>query len=321
MNGNSQENLLNTGAGSAYAPGQELAILFDTSRCTACRGCQVACKMWNNLPSPIEKNASHLEGSYQSPQDINGDTRLIITFHEEEGGPKGVKWAFGRRSCQHCTNPGCMEICPSGAISKDPDTGMVTVDQERCVGCQYCSTACPFDVPRYQPSDGKMNKCTGCPDRIAHGLAPACVTTCQPGALQFGTREEMLALANERLEYLYGKGFEDAVIYGETEMGGLHVIQVLKYGVTAHGQVENPQVNPVTDAINIMKPVVGVAAGATVVGLAAMFMRGIGYKRDEMAYNEQTQDTLDVETGEVLKHGDAQTDLSVSELMKGGRNE
>ena len=91
------------------------AILFDTSRCSACRGCQVACKCWNDLPSTLEKNGNPPTGSYQSPMDLNGDTRILISFNEEAGGSKGVKWAFGRRSCQHCTDAACATICPGGA--------------------------------------------------------------------------------------------------------------------------------------------------------------------------------------------------------------
>lgn len=125
----------------------EKAILFDTARCTACKGCQVSCKCWNNLPSALD-GSNEWSGSHQNPIDLNGNTRLIVTFDEQEGGPKGVEWAFGRRACQHCTDAPCAEVCPAGAIFKT-EYGMVTVDESKCVGCRYCSMACPFDVPRY----------------------------------------------------------------------------------------------------------------------------------------------------------------------------
>ena len=125
----------------------EKAILFDTARCTACKGCQVSCKCWNNLPSALD-GSNEWSGSHQNPIDLNGNTRLIMTFDEQEGGPKGVEWAFGRRACQHCTDAPCAEVCPAGAIFKT-EYGMVTVDESKCVGCRYCSMACPFDVPRY----------------------------------------------------------------------------------------------------------------------------------------------------------------------------
>lgn len=291
----------------------EKAILFDSSRCTACRGCQVACKCWNGLPSTLEKNGNPSTGSYQSPMDLNGDTRLLISFHEEAGGDKGVKWAFGRRSCQHCTDAPCATICPGGALKKDEATGFVSVDESKCIGCRYCSTACPFDVPQYHGDTSKINKCTGCLDRVEQGLAPACVTTCQPQALMFGDREEMLSIARERVDYLHGKGYADAALYGEDEVGGLHVIQVLKHGVEAHGQVVDPRVNPMVGLTQIMKPVTGAVTGLTVAGLAAMFVLGIGYKRDKLAYNPETDDTISVDTGEVVKHGDGQDEETVME--------
>ena len=187
------------------------------------------------------------------------------------------------------------------------------MDESKCIGCRYCSTACPFDVPQYHGDTSKINKCTGCLDRVEQGLAPACVTTCQPQALMFGDREEMLSIARERVDYLHGKGYADAALYGEDEVGGLHVIQVLKHGVEAHGQVVDPQVNPMVGLTQIMKPVTGAVTGLTVAGLATMFVLGIGYKRDKLAYNPETDDTISVDTGEVVKHGDGQDEETVME--------
>lgn len=307
----------------------EKAILFDTSRCSGCHGCQVVCKTWNVLPSPLGKNENKFTGSHQSPLDLNGDTRLIISFHEQEGGPKGVMWAFGRRSCQHCGDAPCATVCPGAALTKDEETGFVAVDESKCIGCKYCSMACPFDVPRYHAgSRSIINKCTACLDRVEQGLTPACVKTCAPGALQFGDRDEMIAIAHEREEYLKSKGYEDAVVYGEHEVGGLHVIQVLKYGVVAHGQIEDPQVNPMVGLTQLMKPIAAVGTGVTVAGLAAMFAIGIGYRRDKLAYNPETQDTISVDTGEVVKHGDGQDAESIKDhilenlpIKKGGHDE
>ena len=123
----------------------------------------------------------------------------------------------------------------------------------------------------------------------------------------------MIALAHERADFLKARGYEDAVVYGEDEMGGLHVIQVLKYGVAAHGQVENPQANPVVGLTQIMKPITGAVTGLTVAGLAAMFALGVGYKRDKLAYNPETEDTISVDTGQVVKHGDGQDEETVME--------
>ena len=301
----------------------EMAILFDSSRCTGCRGCQVACKCWNDLPSePTAENpydSVNWDGKFTHPADLNSCTRLIMTFEdfEDEKSQKRVGWAFGRRACQHCTNAGCVNMCPAGALYKDEETGMVTYDQDKCIGCQNCSAACPYDVPRYEDRGGKtvINKCSGCVDRIAQGMMPACVTICQPGALRFGTREEMIALANERLQLLRDRGYEGACIYGENEMEGLHVIQVLKHGTKPHGAVEDPQIPPAAFLSGIMKPVTAVGAGATVLGLAAMFGLAAGYKRDTLVYNDGNGDTISLETGEVTKQGNGPDERTVMEAI------
>lgn len=93
----------------------EKAVYFDSSKCTACKGCQVACKMWNNLPSPLGTNEAKWSGTHQNPVDLNGDTRLIITFNELEGDSKikPVKWAFGRRACSIAPTPRVLRCAPA----------------------------------------------------------------------------------------------------------------------------------------------------------------------------------------------------------------
>ena len=299
----------------------ETAILFDSSKCTGCKGCQVACKCWNNLPSYM-KGANAKEdftGTYQNPPDLNGTTRLIMTFDERDGaGQKPVEWAFGRRSCMHCEDAPCATVCSGGALVRNEDTGFVEVDQSKCVGCKYCLDACPYDVPRYDGDNGILgraviNKCTGCGDRVEHGMAPACVSTCQPQALRFGTREEMLAYGRERVEVLRGRGFADASLYGADQIGGAHVLHVLKYPLDRYELPENPEVSATVAMTQVMKPITGALSGLTVVGLAAMFGLAAGYKRDKLAYNPATKDTIDVATGAVVKHGDGQDEMSVME--------
>ena len=311
----------------------EMAILFDSSKCTGCKGCQVACKCWNNLPSYM-KGANAKEdftGTYQNPPDLNGTTRLIMTFDERDGaGQKPVEWAFGRRSCMHCEDAPCAAVCSGGALVRNEDTGFVEVDQSKCVGCKYCLDACPYNVPRYDGDNGILgraiiNKCTGCGDRVEHGMAPACVSTCQPQALRFGTREEMLAYGQERVEVLRGRGFADASLYGTGQIGGAHVLHVLKYPLDRYELPENPEVSATVAMTQVMKPITGALSGLTVVGLAAMFGLAAGYKRDKLAYNPATKDTIDVATGAVVKHGDGQDEMSVMEHItenigkKGGR--
>ncbi|MBQ9020431.1 MAG: 4Fe-4S dicluster domain-containing protein [Eggerthellaceae bacterium] len=288
---------------------QGKAILYDSSKCSSCKGCQVACKTWNNLASPIEKNAQPWTGSYQCPPDLDTHTRLVITFDEKPREKYGVDWAFGRRSCMHCTNAACVMVCPSGCLFHDEETGMVSIDNEKCIGCQYCHSACPFDVPRHQGvsfmgTEAIINKCTGCIDRIKNGRSPACVSTCQSNALQFGEWSDMLAKAKERAEVLKAKGFDAAQVYGEEQMGGTHVIYVLKYPLEQYKLPENPQVSPLIGAMNWFKPILGVGSVALLGGLGISFLRGVGYKRDEMHYDELKHDIVDLDTGEVIRHID-----------------
>ena len=290
----------------------ELAIYYDSSKCTACRGCQAACKVWNELPSDIEKNAGTFSGSYQNPPDLLDNTRLIITFEERPREDRyGIDWAFGRRSCMHCTDAGCVKVCPSGCLYHDPDgTGLVVYDTEKCIGCQYCRSACPFDVPRHTgvgvTGGGiKINKCTGCVDRVRHGMAPACVSTCQPGALEFGPRDAMVAKARKRVEELHAMGFNEARVYGADELDGCHVIHVLKYGMNMYQKMpENPKVNDAVNALNIMKPVAGLAAVGIAAGLGFSYLRGVGYKRDEMLYDAESENVIDTTTDKVVRHID-----------------
>ena len=295
----------------------EKAILFDASHCTGCKACQVACKCWNLLPSPTGLNESYENwtSTYQNPPDINGDTRLIMTFQETDSPVKYVGLAIGRRACMHCTDAPCAAICPSGALERNEETGFVEVHDERCIGCHYCQAACPYDVPQYYGSKGIINKCTGCPTRLEHDMEPACVTTCQPDALHFGDRDEMIELAHERCEFLQNLGYTDASVYGEDQVGGAHVIHVLKYPLENYMLPENPKKSVVVGMTQVMKPITGIAAGVAVLGFGMMFALAHGYKRDTLYYNAETGDTLSLETGEVIVHGDPQDDKSVVEHL------
>ncbi len=290
----------------------EKAFLYDTSHCSACKGCQVACKLWNDLPSSLDLDANEFNASYQNPPDNNGDTRMIITFSEHEpkkNSTKRIGWAFNRSACKHCTDAGCVRVCPTGAISCNEDTGLVTIDKSKCIECHYCETACPFDIPRYDHNE-KIEKCDGCADRVAQGMAPACVSTCPANALHFGDRDEMIKLAHERVEVLKARGYDDACVYGEEEMGGLHVISVLKYGAEKHGEVINPKMPSVVRFSELARPIAGLGVGVTVAGLAFSFATGIGYHRDEMRYDEKTGDKINVATGAVMAHTNLETHVT-----------
>ncbi|MCD8340021.1 MAG: 4Fe-4S dicluster domain-containing protein [Burkholderiales bacterium] len=259
---------------------KEMAMLYDDTKCTACKACQVACKQWNVLYSPLGLNEDPFTGSYQSPMDLGPSTSLVIQFQEKKSDNKfrPVEWAFGRRSCFHCTDAGCVTVCPTGALSY-AENGVVQVKPEKCIGCNYCNMACPFDVPRYWGPERKIDKCTMCYDRLENGRKPACVTTCQPEALHFGPREEMIKLGKERVAIMKEKGYDKCELYGENEMSGLHILQVCKYGHEASGLPTDPSMNVFAPLAKWTRPLAGLATAATVIGLGISYFMNLGYKR------------------------------------------
>ena len=160
------------------------------------------------------------------------------------------------------------------------------VQEEKCIGCHYCEMACPFDVPKYYGPDQKIDKCTMCWDRLENGMLPACVKTCQPGALHFGPREEMIALGKKRVEFLKARGYDKAELYGENECGGLHILQVCKYGAEAQGLKKGVEPSALVSLSKLAQPAAGLAAAATVAGLAVSFVAALGYRRKNRTVEE-----------------------------------
>lgn len=270
----------------------DTAIYYDLSLCTACKGCQIACKQWNQLPSPLDNVDIPFSGSFENPQALDGDTWLRITFNEADGGPNGVAWAFNRDACNHCTEAGCVEACPTGACHYQDD-GAVVIDADKCIGCKYCIAACPFGVPKYSERDKVTKKCWLCQDRQGAGREPACVGTCPTEALQFGPRSEMLQMANDRLAKIKER-FPDAVVYGDKELGGLHVIRVLPYGAEAHGLPVDPSIPLETKLSSLVKPLTGIGIVGMLGLVTASYIGGRGYKRDADAlrYDAKKKDTV-----------------------------
>lgn len=133
-------------------------ISCEPALCAGCLACVVAC---------IDQHAD-------SPLDQPPSCRLLVRREDGLG--------YLTESCRHCTDAPCAAVCPTGALSRDPELGLVLVDRSACVGCRRCAAACPFGVPQYG-ADGKLVKCDGCWARVSQGLAPACVAACPMGAL------------------------------------------------------------------------------------------------------------------------------------------
>lgn len=227
---------------------KEFVKLIDTSRCTACRGCQVACKQWNELPGLRTKNF----GSYQNPPNLQWNTWTLMRFQEHEDKAGRFSWLFRKDGCMHCEDAGCMMVCPvPGCITKTPE-GAVVLDSAKCIGCKYCYHACPFSIPQFDPVTEKMYKCHLCHDRLAEGQIPACAKSCPTGAITFGEKDKMIAAAYARAKELGGT----ASVYGDTFVGGTHVVYVLTEPVSVYDSLPlDPKISPMIFIWkNILKP-------------------------------------------------------------------
>jgi tetrathionate reductase subunit B len=146
------------------------ALVIDPGLCFDCKACEVACKQEHQLPT--------------GPKRIQ-----VVTI--------GPRWVGGRltvdfvpRACLHCGAPPCVESCPTDALVKRED-GIVVVENDRCIGCELCLPACPFDAIQFNPETKLIEKCDLCVSRVDQGLRPACVHHCEAGALFFGEVNEI----------------------------------------------------------------------------------------------------------------------------------
>lgn len=175
----------------------------------------------------------------------------------------------------HCEDPGCLAACPAPGAIVQYANGIVDVNPEQCIGCGYCKTGCPFDVPRFSATTGKMAKCTLCVDRVEVGLEPACVKACPTGCLQFGTKTDMVGIAQARVQQLKANGFGQAAVYDPAGVGGTGVVTVLAHGDHPewYGLPPEPHV-PYTVRVwkSVLRPLGLLAVFGAVLGTFGHFM-------------------------------------------------
>ena len=223
--------------------GGGVAKLIDTTKCIGCKACQVACMEWNDLRDEIGTTT----GQYQNPHDLSASSWTLMRFTELENSKGDLEWLIRKDGCMHCADPGCLKACPSPGAIVQYANGIVDFHEENCIGCGYCVTGCPFDIPRISKKDHKAYKCTLCSDRVAVGLEPACIKACPTGALVFGTKEDMQQDAAERVEDLQSRGFEHAGLYDPSGVGGTHVMYVLHHADQPQlysGLAQDPRISP-----------------------------------------------------------------------------
>ncbi|PYQ54720.1 MAG: formate dehydrogenase subunit beta [Acidobacteria bacterium] len=202
-----------------------VAKFIDTSTCIGCKACEVACQEWNDLPA-VQTTQT---GTYQTMPALDPNFWNLIRFNEQEF-DGGVVWLMRKDQCMHCEDPGCLAACPAPGAIVQYENGIVDVNPEACIGCGYCETGCPFDVPKFHAKTSKMAKCTLCVDRVSVGVEPACIKACPTGCLQFGTKDDMVALGHKRVEQLKTSGFANAALYDPPGVGGTGVVTVLAHG-------------------------------------------------------------------------------------------
>ena len=241
--------------------GGEVAKLIDTSKCIGCKACQVACMEWNDTRDEIGHNV----GVYDNPADLTDKSWTIMRFAEYENPAGDLEWLIRKDGCMHCEDPGCLKACPSPGAIVQYTNGIVDFHEENCIGFGYCVTGCPFDVPRISEKDKKAYKCTLCSDRVAVGQEPACAKTCPTGAIVFGTKEDMQHHAEERIEDLKSRGFENAGLYDPAGVGGTHVMYVLHHADKPElysDLPKDPQISPMVSLWKGVAKPLGVAAMA-----------------------------------------------------------
>jgi len=270
----------------------QVAKLIDVSKCIGCKACQVACMEWNDLRAEVGTCTGH----YDNPHDLGDQVWTLMRFTEYENPQGDLEWLIRKDGCMHCADPGCLKACPSPGAIVQYANGIVDFHEENCIGCGYCVTGCPFDVPRISRKDGKAYKCTLCSDRVAVGLEPACVKTCPTGAIVFGTKEDMKQHAAERVEDLRSRGFEHAGLYDPSGVGGTHVMYVLHHA-------DQPTLYANLPAEPRISPLVGLWKGvAKPLGLFAIvatafagFLHYIGIGPNEVDEEDEAEARREVE--------------------------
>ncbi|HMD97957.1 MAG TPA: formate dehydrogenase subunit beta [Terriglobia bacterium] len=202
----------------------QVCKLVDTTTCIGCKACEVACQEWNDLPFAT----TTFDNTYQTMPDTAWNFWNLIKFNEHPKEDGTMMWLMRKDQCMHCADPGCLAACPADGAIVQYTNGIVDFQQDHCIGCGYCITGCPFDIPKFHPTTKKVHKCTLCADRVSQSLEPACIKACPTGCLHFGSKDDMKDLAEKRARQLrMYSGFEKAGVYDPPGVGGTGVIYVL----------------------------------------------------------------------------------------------
>lgn len=159
---------------------KQFGFYFDSDRCTGCKTCELSCKDYKDLSAEVNfRRIYEYSGGNWTPQPDGCWSQNVFTYYLSI-------------SCNHCEDPACVKVCPTGAMHKNED-GFVIVNEEICIGCRYCSMACPYHAPQFDTVKGHMTKCDGCYSRVKSEQKPICVEACPLRALDFAPIDELRA--------------------------------------------------------------------------------------------------------------------------------
>ena len=152
----------------------QYTIVTDLNRCVSCLNCMVACKEANDVP---------IGNFWIKILRVGPNPKFEGAEYPD------VEMYYLPVSCQHCKNPSCVEVCPTGASYRDGNN-VVLIDREKCIGCKYCMMACPYGVRDWNKASKTVEKCTLCGHLTANGELPACVKSCSAGARFYGDLDD-----------------------------------------------------------------------------------------------------------------------------------
>lgn len=204
-------------------------MVIDTKKCIGCHVCAMACKTENNLPNDVWWNRIFTDNGGEMGFDMVGGSY-----------PDNLQFGYIPVACQHCDNPACVKVCPVGATYKDPETGVVRQDYDKCIGCRMCMAACPYNARNFNwqtpvrvtganygdaevpvRPKGVAEKCTLCKERTDRGEEPMCVVCCPAHARIFGDLDDpdseisQTILNRKAWTLLEGQGTRPSVHYFE----------------------------------------------------------------------------------------------------------
>jgi formate dehydrogenase iron-sulfur subunit len=277
-----------------------MGFFTDTSVCIGCKACEVACKEWNNVPA---ESLGFTGESYDNSGGLGANRWRHVAFIEQrvpvdgvaEAAPdswvkeaarqqlvergleahdddSGFRWLMSSDVCKHCTEAGCLDVCPTGALFRT-EFGTVVVQDDICNGCGYCVVACPFGVLDRREDDGRVWKCTLCYDRLRDDMEPACAKACPTDSIQFGQLDELLERASAREQELHDRGHADARLYGhdaDDGVGGFGAFFLLMDEPEVYGLPPDPVVT--TRHLKRNWLAAAAAAAALAAGVAASFV-------------------------------------------------